>query len=81
MVGFAIEITKLYDPSVKKYFKVLVALLLLPVCIWGASSLYTLMMDFQRVPEGSLYFSGGFCRLPRLSMGVLQADANLCVWS
>jgi hypothetical protein len=60
MVGFAIEIMKLYDSAVKKYFKGLVALLLLPVCYGVLRSLGTLALEFQQVPEGSFYFLVGF---------------------
>jgi hypothetical protein len=44
----------------KSFFRVLVALLLLPVCYGVARSLWSIAQGFQQVPEGSFYFFLGF---------------------
>jgi len=58
---FAVGISKLYDPSVKKKsVRALVGLLLLPVCYGVLRSLWLLALEFKQVPEGSFYFLMGF---------------------
>jgi hypothetical protein len=45
---------------VKQYFRVFVALALVPVCYGVMRSLWGLALGFEQVPEGSFYFLLGF---------------------